>query len=260
LAGASSMSSQWAWVQAEVASFARVVSYDRAGLGWSDASDRPGDARTVATELHTLLHNARVPGPYVLVGHSLGGAHARVFADMYRDEVAGMVLIDAANPEFWTRVEADALDKTRATIERTTWFPHLSRFGILRVMNPAEELAKNLPAQHRKAVEAIFPSVKHTVATRNDYQEIAENSATMAQLRQIEPVGDLPLAVLTRTEPDDAYTLPQQQIDAALAATSNRGSHHLVENADHFTIVTNEEHARTTAHVIKGLLERLDMS
>lgn len=96
---AGGMSSQWAWIQPEIAEFARVVSYDRAGLGWSE---QPHDARHISQQLHTALEEAGIGGPYVLVGHSMGGVYARQFAGDYPDEVAGMVLLDSSYPDLLT--------------------------------------------------------------------------------------------------------------------------------------------------------------
>ena len=88
--------STWKDVQPAIAKLTDTFSYDRAGLGKSDqaASSEPRDAKQLAIELHTLLHAAQVPGPYVLVGHSLGGAIVQVFAFEYPAEVAGLVLVD----------------------------------------------------------------------------------------------------------------------------------------------------------------------
>jgi pimeloyl-ACP methyl ester carboxylesterase len=90
----------WSTVQREIAKFAQVVSYDRAGLGQSDPGPKPRDAKHVATELHAALQKAGIKPPYVLVGHSLGGPFVRVFANMYPSEIAGMVLIDPAQEAF----------------------------------------------------------------------------------------------------------------------------------------------------------------
>lgn len=89
----------WERVQPAVSKFTTTVSYDRAGIGWSAPGPKPRDARQVARELHTALHNAHVAPPYVLVGHSFGGPLNRVFAGMYPDEVAGMVLVDPTQEE-----------------------------------------------------------------------------------------------------------------------------------------------------------------
>lgn len=72
--------SVWAWIQPEIAKTTRVCAYDRAGIGWSDASPYPRDAQRIGTELHTLLNNANIAPPYVLVGHSFGGPVPHVYA------------------------------------------------------------------------------------------------------------------------------------------------------------------------------------
>jgi len=90
-------SAGWGWVQPEVAKTTRICTYDRAGMGWSEASPQPRTAREFAKELHTLLANANEPGLFVLVGHSLAGYTMRVYAHDYPEEVAGLVLIDPQN-------------------------------------------------------------------------------------------------------------------------------------------------------------------
>lgn len=92
----------WERVQPAVSKFTTTVSYDRAGIGLSALGPKPRDARQVARELHTALHNAHVSPPYLLVGHSFGGIMIRVFADMYPDEAGGMVLVDPTQEEFVT--------------------------------------------------------------------------------------------------------------------------------------------------------------
>lgn len=94
-AGLGGSSLDWSLVQPEVATTSRVCSYDRAGMGRSDSSPLPRDPARLAGELHALLEAAGVPGPYVLVGHSLAGKTVRLFAAAHPDEVAGMVLVDA---------------------------------------------------------------------------------------------------------------------------------------------------------------------
>lgn len=74
----------WLGVQPAIARTTRVCSYDRAGYGWSDPSPKSRDVRTIAQELHTLLNHAGVSGPFVLVGHSLGGMIVREYAGLYR--------------------------------------------------------------------------------------------------------------------------------------------------------------------------------
>jgi pimeloyl-ACP methyl ester carboxylesterase len=99
ISGAGDFSFDWGLVQSGVSRFARVCSYDRAGLAWSDPGPTPRTMRQDAYELHTLLKAARIKAPYVLVGHSIGGLIARVYAGQYPDEVVGMVLVDSTHED-----------------------------------------------------------------------------------------------------------------------------------------------------------------
>src|SRR5947209_18860954 len=85
----------WSKVQPEIAKWTRACSYDRAGTGFSDAGPMPRTSVHIAEELRTALHHAGIGGPYILVGSAFGGDNVRTFADLYMDEVAGLVLDDA---------------------------------------------------------------------------------------------------------------------------------------------------------------------
>src|ERR1700683_632294 len=85
----------WSTVQPQIAKWTRVCSYDRAGAGFSDPGPMPRTSVRIARELHTALHRANIAGPYILVGNAFGGDTVRTFADLYMDEVAGLVMDDA---------------------------------------------------------------------------------------------------------------------------------------------------------------------
>src|SRR6185312_5449014 len=85
----------WSRVQPQVARWTRACSYDRAGAGLSEPGPMPRTSVRIASELRTALHNAGIRGPYILVGSAFGGDNVRTFADLYTDEVAGLVLVDA---------------------------------------------------------------------------------------------------------------------------------------------------------------------
>ncbi|HEY3913411.1 MAG TPA: alpha/beta hydrolase [Verrucomicrobiae bacterium] len=97
--GAGSSLETWVRIQPEVSRFARTISYDRAGNGLSTKGATPRDGQHVATELHAALRNARLSPPYILVGHSLGGPYIRIFAGMYPNDVAALVLVDPTQEE-----------------------------------------------------------------------------------------------------------------------------------------------------------------
>ena len=88
-AGLGGTSLDWSKVQPAVARFTRVCSYDRAGYGWSQTGPGPRTSQQIVTELHALLAQAKINGPYVLVGHSAGGLNMRLYAYRYPAEVVG---------------------------------------------------------------------------------------------------------------------------------------------------------------------------
>jgi pimeloyl-ACP methyl ester carboxylesterase len=93
-AGAGGSLDEWMRIQTEVGKFATALAYDRAGNGLSPKGPIPRDGKRIAEELHTALRRAHAVPPFILVGHSLGGPYIRIFAGMYPDEVAGLVLVD----------------------------------------------------------------------------------------------------------------------------------------------------------------------
>jgi pimeloyl-ACP methyl ester carboxylesterase len=102
-AGLGNDGSIWSQVQPEVGRFTRTCASDRAGMGSSRPAHRPHTNRQMARELHALLERAGIPGAYVLVGHSMGGANVRLLASEHPDELAGMVLVDAVGDEQFSR-------------------------------------------------------------------------------------------------------------------------------------------------------------
>ena len=128
------MSAVWSEVQPRVAAKTRVCSYDRAGLGWSETSDRPYDPGRVPEELRTLLTAAKDQGPYVIVGPGLGAAFARMYAARPDGDVAALVMIDP--PPETTELPAEAWLITAA--------PWLARAGVLRAGRMLSHRAETL--------------------------------------------------------------------------------------------------------------------
>ena len=153
--GAGEMSSNLGWITPAVARNTRVCVYDRAGRGWSEPADTPQDATQIATDLHTLLQRAHVPGPYVLAGHSFGGLYVLTFAARYPDEVAGMVLVDSTAPASATKPRAaspgdagsyDVMGRVSALVSTS------ARFGLGRLY--ALLASGSLPPQSQDEVDA----------------------------------------------------------------------------------------------------------
>jgi pimeloyl-ACP methyl ester carboxylesterase len=105
-AGTGDTSEVWTAVQKGVREFARVCSYDRLGLGKSDKLVAPHTADEIVGDIHSLLQAVPIPPPYIMVGHSIGGIYVRKFAALYPAEVLGIVLLDSAHEEQFSRVSA----------------------------------------------------------------------------------------------------------------------------------------------------------
>ncbi|MBX9627075.1 MAG: alpha/beta hydrolase [Gemmataceae bacterium] len=205
-------SGSWTPVCDAVAKTNRVVLYDRAGLGSSDpAPTKPRTFRDAARDLHTLLANAKVPGPYVLVGHSVGGLNVRVFADLYPDDVAGVVLVDATHPD-----------------QEAKWL------AALPAAAPGEDPAVTKSREFLAA----------RLADRGAGPEGMDMVASRDQVRAARGLGAKPLAVLTHSPewkmvPDlpDAILKPIEQVSqdlqAGLPALSTNSSHTVAKTAGH---------------------------
>jgi pimeloyl-ACP methyl ester carboxylesterase len=94
--GLGDFSFDWILVQARVAQFTRICTYDRAGYEWSDPGPKPRTFAQINLELRDALTKLGEKGPFLLVGHSYGGPVIRNFALTYPRDVAGMVQVDAA--------------------------------------------------------------------------------------------------------------------------------------------------------------------
>jgi pimeloyl-ACP methyl ester carboxylesterase len=152
-APATGMSAAWGWVQPEVAQIARVCSYDRAGLGWSEAGDRPYEPFAVAGELHALLERAEEPGPHVVVGHGLGAAFAALYAAQFGSDVTGLVLVDPPAPG-----PAPERNPMMRLVHASPW---LARTGVLRATRMMSGNAAGLPDLSAGALGAFLNRPDH---------------------------------------------------------------------------------------------------
>jgi pimeloyl-ACP methyl ester carboxylesterase len=249
-AGMGSFSSNWGWVQPAVAQRSRVVAYDRAGLGWSDLGTKPLDAAKSAHELHTLLQNAHIPGPYVLAGHSYGGLVNRMFADLYPDEVVGMVLVDSSHPEQWTNIPASKGGSTVAFANRVTAL--IARLGLMRLFNLEESFITGLPAQQYGEMKALLSIPRLWLVAADGI--IAWRDLSREQVNGTKPLGDMPLFVLSVTEQAqfaDALTKLQNE----LPALSSNSKHVTVEGATHYTLTSKQEYAQIVSDAILQVVE-----
>jgi pimeloyl-ACP methyl ester carboxylesterase len=246
-AGLTAMSCCWAWVQEEVAKHTKTLSYDRAGLGWSDPSGKPKDARTIAEELHSLLEAAKFPRPFVFVGHSMGGIFGRAYAAMFPNDIVGMVLVDASHPE-----QIERSPNIKWALRKFFWFlkatPYMASCGLMKVVGDfgMSAQATGLPSVHKLVAKEFFSSAQHMRATVREAEEWFTSTAQVKDSK----LGDLPLVTMTAQAKCMEGWMDLQK---ELAQISNRGEHVIINNASHITILTHKEHAQRVAEAVLKL-------
>jgi len=206
---AAEFSLSWDSVQPEVAKFTRVCTYDRAGLGWSEASPYPRTAANIVEELHTLLEQAGEKPPYVLVGHSKGGMYVRLFAHTYPNEVTGMVLVDSSHEEQELRFPETITELNRKgrvqTITLLDIVRPLNSIGLVTpiIKNNSDVLLGTLPENVREMGLALV--LKDTFfRTVVDETEALEDTFAEIRAAKITTLGEMPLIVLTAVDQFDA--------------------------------------------------------
>jgi len=228
----------WAKVQPEVSKSVRVCSYDRAGLGWSEASPRARTSEVMAEELHTLLTNADVESPYILVGHSFGGINVRSFAQKYPDEVVGMVLVDSAHEGQGARLPflKEAADRLVGQFRSLSF---ISSFGLM-ALSPETIPNRGLPDEAYKQYQAVLATTKYFDG--GIAESLAFYSSTPSS--KIAGLGDLPLIVLSHGLPDRSIGVTESQqaqferewtaMQSELAGLSTNSKRIIAETSEHY--------------------------
>ncbi|MCC3764346.1 alpha/beta hydrolase [Glycomyces sp. TRM65418] len=245
LPGASAIGLNYYGLQQRVAEFTTAVVYDRGGSGYSDPLPLPRTAESVAAELRELLRARGVPGPYVLVAHSLGGAYAFRFAQDFPGEVAGLVWLDAFHRE---------------------WDDHMPAEGGLaagEAMAPtAEQLRQALPFM-RDMVAAMYPDypedVREAVAGYHASEAwirvgMAERGTLVAIAEELQAgpgVPDVPVVAFTPlgVDPNQQALMTEEtlqaihegktRLDANLAGSVTRGEQRVLHDTDHTRLISD---------------------
>lgn len=190
-AGWGDWSLMWSRVQREVSKTTRVCTYDRAGMGYSEAGPLPRNAQQMALELHTLLERAGIAGPYVMVGHSMGGLPVRIFVHEYPTQVNGVVLIESMSPG-QRKQPATEIETPSPAQAGSISLPVLAaRIGLVRLLTgPVEEL----PPDARAAFAAFSVTPRAVQAWEDEGRGMPDS---LAQAGAVKSLSDLPLTVLT---------------------------------------------------------------
>lgn len=234
--GAGSDSTAWHGVWQEVGKTALSCTYDRAGLGLSDPGPLPRDVNAVANDIETMLSAANIPGPYVLVGHSLGSYHTRQFANMHFDQMAGLVLVDPSGDGQDKRFEA-AIPKAyaiaNAPMDKMKTLDCVAKLRA-QLVAKADPLAKDCLGNDADGIESYLSEV-----------DAMGGASTDELTRSRRQWGDMPLIVLTRGDYDkdmpptftkadrDGMKAVWIAMHDEMTALSTAGQHRTVDGAGH---------------------------
>lgn len=242
----------WRKVQARIATFTRVCAYDRAGYGLSDAARRPSDADGAVADLALLLDKTPIEGRIVLVGHSLGGLYATYFTNLHPDRVAGLVLMDPAQPSdghaYGSIWDAGRAGFAKLIAESEICLAAARESDLTPAHNPAdclEDSPGHDPAFHNE-INRRWGKAKYIEANISEMRSmLADANGDSLDARQTKPkqrdFGALPLIVLVSdpAKPPnppptwDEYTAIKQRLNRELAARSSLGKFQLVPGSRH---------------------------
>ena len=240
--GSSGFSIDWFFVQAKVAHFTRVCTYDRAGFAWSDPGPTMNTVEETVDDLSLLLRTASISPPYILVGQSIGGLYIRAFQRRHPEDVVGMVLVDAT-PEDDARYLVNGVDKAGIDMTyeemKSVYAPLLTKQpSPPELPNAIDEPIDRLPPDlqrarmwaSRKFVREYIPDNAHWWITAESWKE---EFVALRRLRLSEPhiLGNLPLIVLhrgRRTTPD------LDRREEELAKMSGIGVARVAAESDHY--------------------------
>jgi pimeloyl-ACP methyl ester carboxylesterase len=224
-AGLGGSSTDWGFVQPEIARFTRVCSYDRAGMGYSDPGPSPRTARRIAEELGKLIDRSSLQGPVVLVAASSGGFDVRVFASDHTDRVAGLVLIDASHE-----------DQAHEVPRLARWVPLLSSLGVFRLLGISFGPS---PAMLATSVQRFDRATRFRAAgyqaAADEIIHIRESASEVRSSRRKLPI---PVVVVTGARGADATWRNLQRDQVTL---SERGCQIVAEQSGHLVQIDQPE-------------------
>ncbi len=263
-AGFACFSLVWDLVQRDVAQFAHVYSYDRAGLGWSEPSPLRRISPNMVQELHTLLETLHAPKPYILVGHSFGGLLMQLYANTYPDDVYALVLVDSSHElmiEKSGEFNRDSYSLLPSSFHRR-WHEFLNAHGMETLSNFTgiravylRSLAKNawgcIPPEIKKPFVARLLSPQGVYTRGQEMRHIAESHDAAKQAQNM--FSDKPLIVISRGKIIDEKTDPEKfwpyltkahlevwsLLQNDLATKSSNSTHIIAQKSGH-TIVWSE--------------------
>lgn len=224
------------YLQNKLQNQARIVSYDRAGYGWSEETDLPRTIDIIVEELHALLKTANEAPPYILVGHSLASLEVIHFAQKYPNEVQAIVLLDGGSPEYYAQQSeliSYLINRGMAGLRVTGIVRALGSFGVNLPFSGANLRNDRLPPEWRAVDRSKY--YNHIGADSNVrfIESMNENAQTVLDGGKL---TDIPLLILS-SDGGANWTAVQQQ----LLHWSNLSEQVTIPKSSHYIHWSNQE-------------------
>jgi pimeloyl-ACP methyl ester carboxylesterase len=239
----------WGKVQPELSKTTRVCSYDRAGFGWSQARKGTQDANHIADQLHSLLQQAGITGPIVLMGHSISGMYIRAYASRHPENVAGLVFVDGSTPLQEDHFPADL----RAYGDKSEKIAFLAGrvlipLGVLRDMQQCSKRQPGFPPTAGKmlAEDNCNISIPAVQGEMDNFQKSGEETVHTG------PYGDLPILIFSQ-DPNK----PAEQLPAHLANEMSTTWNGMQENLKQLSTRSHRIIAKGSTHYVQ--VDRADL-
>lgn len=259
--GGTLTTSAWAWLQPALAQHATVVAYDRANTAWSDPVDRIADASATVEDLYTALQRRDLQGPYILVGHSIGGHYVQQFAAAHPGETGGLVLLDPSPAGWAIDLPQEMVESIARQQGMTGLLRVATQLGLTRLYNPLSGIAAGLPEREKNALLAATMNSHHLAGMEHDTSLFL---ALGAASEEVGHFGAMPVRIVSAGISDDpayeAWQAAQWAMHRKLLAISTNSEHIVMPSAAHITLVTEKIHALKVAEIILSLLPEIDTS
>jgi pimeloyl-ACP methyl ester carboxylesterase len=246
--GLTMMSSCWGWLAPELGKFARVITYDRAGLGWSDERDGEREAEAIAEELSVLLGKINVSEPLVLLGHSMGAMFNRAFQRLNPGGARAFVWLDPAHPDQIKR--RGIRSRMRHLIFYIEAAGLLVNTGMPAIELPLTRHLETLPPRDFEALRRFLRNSRHLRASARE----ARAWERSADFLRDQNCGDLPLLLISARK---NALVGWDGLQRELAGLSGNAKQVDFPEASHISMLANQEHAMKVAAEIRGFLSSL---
>ncbi len=258
---------QFSHIQTAVSAFTQVIAYDRAGQGWSEFSPNPRTPNHLAGELKALLGGLNLQPPYILVGHSFGGLLTRIYAGLYPDEVAGVILVDSSHED--QHNSTPDLDKfVSQAAKGVRLLKFVARIGLGKQLTKMSmgSAAKSIPREDLDTFLTVASQPKHhdTMLAEVSQHRFYFGSQSVVP----RTLGNKPLIVITAANSvsgqrkiggitGDQMNEQHQQLQKNLIQLSSQGEQVIIPGATHLSILIQPEYAAQVVDAIRRMVERV---